>query len=290
MKLRSKLAVILSLSMLFTACSPAASTGSKAQESGSKISVVTSFNPIDKLVKYIGGDKVETTVFVKAGVEPHDFEPTPKDMEKLTSAKALFLNGFDMEHWSESLKLSDGTKKVELSEGIDPIKAQNENDPHIWLGLNELKIMAKNTAKALSEISPDNKAYFEENLKKFEAEADALASEYKSKFEPHKGKAFVTGHEAFAYLCRNIGLTQSAVEGPFGEGEPTPQKIAELVEYVKANKITTIFTEEAASPKVSETLAKETGTKLVEIPTMESEGDIFPTIKEVYDKVLESLK
>lgn len=289
MKFNKIIIASASIAFLLTACSPATQSKSAPQNTDT-VTVVTSINPIDKLVKYIGGTKINTVQFVKPGIEPHDFEPSPKDMEKLTNSKALILNGLDMEHWSEKLTLPSGVKKFELSENIAPIKTSNVEDPHIWLGLTELKTMAQNTFNALSEISPNNKAYFKENLDKFNKEADDLNSKYKSQFEKFKGKSFVTGHEAFAYLCRNIGMVQMAVEGPFGGGEPTPQKIAELIDYVKANGITTVFTEEAASPKVSATLAKETNAKLVTIPTMESDGEIFETIETIYKEVLESVK
>lgn len=289
MKFKKIIIAVASMSILLTACSTTTKSNSTPQNTDA-ITVVTSINPVDKLVRYIGGTKINTVQFVKPGIEPHDFEPSPKDMEKLNNSKALFLNGLDMEHWSEKLTLPSGIKKIELSEKIDPIKTSNVEDPHIWLGLNELKIMAENTFNALSEISPDNKVYFKENLDKFNKEADTLAAKYKPEFDKYKGKSFVTGHEAFAYLCRNIGMVQMAVEGPFGGGEPTPQKITELVDYVKAHGITTVFTEEAAPPKVSATLAKETNAKLVTIPTMESDGEIFDTIETIYKEVLESLK
>lgn len=291
MKYIARIAAILSLTFLLTGCSEAASTTTPALDAQGVIHVVTSFNPVDQIVRTIGGAKVSTSVFVKPGTEPHDFEPSPKDMQKLGEASALFLNGLDMEHWAQDPDFAKSTPKIDLSQGITPISTGTEGtDPHIWLGLEETKIMAANALKALSSISPENKAFFEGNYAQFIREASAVQAAYEKKFEPYRGNAFVTGHEAFAYLCRNIGLNQVAVEGPFGEGEPTPQKIRELVDFVKANQIKTVFTETAASPKVSETLAKETGARLVEIPTMESEGEMLPTITAIYEAILASFE
>lgn len=284
---------LLSL-LLLTGCSPASNPTTTAS-ADAKIKVVTSINPVDQLVKYIGGDKVETTLFVPPGIEPHDFEPTARQLASLKEAKVLFINGLDMEHWAEEGAITGSTKVMLLSEGVDVIHLGGETspvigDPHVWLGLTELKLMAENAATAMTILAPEDRAYFEANLQKFKTEADALANEYDPKFALYKGKSFVTGHEAFAYLCRNIGLVQKAVQGPFAEGEPTPQKIKELVDYVRAEHISTIFVEELASPKVSDTLARETGTELVTLPTMETKGEIFPTIREIYEKVLASLE
>ena len=280
--------------ILLTGCTATVNPTTTASAS-EKIKVITSINPVDQLVKYIGGDKVETTLFVPPGIEPHDFEPSARQMTALKESKVLFINGLDMEHWAEAGAITGSTKLMMLSDGVDVIPLDggsdhSQGDPHVWLGLTELKHMAENTATALTILAPEDRAYFEDNLAKFNTEADALASEYDSKFAPYKGQGFITGHEAFAYLCRNIGLIQKAVQGPFAEGEPTPQKIKELVDYVKAQQITTIFVEELAFPKVSDTLSRETGAKLVTLPTMETQGEIFPTIREIYEKVLVSLE
>lgn len=291
--------------LIMVGCSPATLTtsGSTGNQDG-KIQVMTSFNPIDQLVKTIGGDKVETTLFVKPGTDAHSFEPTARDMTTLKEADVLFINGLDMEPWAQAGAISGSTKLMILADGIDFIMLdQTEDhhdddghdhstgvDPHIWLGLNELKVMAKNTATALTLLSPDDESYFLDNLNKFNEEADTLASEFEPKFKPYAGQSFVTGHEAFAYLTRSIDLIQMGVEGPFAEGEPTPQKIKELVDHVREHNISTIFVEETASPKVSETLARETGAELVTIPTMETQGEIFPTIREIYEKILNALE
>lgn len=293
-------ALILLISVIFTGCASNKTTANKTTDNNAssnkgadgKLSVLTSFNAIDKLVKEVGKDNVESRPIVKPGVEAHDFELTPRDLEDLNKSNLLFINGLGMEHWAEADKLTANNKSlkiVDLSTNIDAIK-DPETDPHIWLGSKELRVMATNVYKALSEADKANDNYYKENLNNFIEELDALDKEYLPKFENHKGKAFVTGHEAFAYLCRNLSLKQMAVEGVFEEGEPTPQKIKELIDFVKSQKITTVFLEENASPKVSETISRETNTKLVAIPTLESEGEIIPSLKEIYDKVLESFK
>lgn len=309
--------------MIITGCSPAAAPdNANSTGTSEKIKVMTSFHPIDQIVNAIGGDKVETTLFVPPGTDAHDFEPTARDMAQLREAEVLFINGLDMEPWAADGGISGSTKLMFLADGLDLIMLAEDDheheadddhtdgesdshddeddhddhdhaggaDPHVWLGLSELKLMARNAANGLTMLSPEDESYFEANLQTFNEAADALASEFEPKFKPYEGKSFVTGHEAFAYLTRNIGLIQMAVEGPFAEGEPTPQKIRELVDHVRAEGITTIFVEETASPKVSETLARETGADLVTIPTLESEGELFPTIRDIYEKILTAME
>ncbi len=97
-----------------------------------------------------------------------------------------------------------------------------------------------------------------------------MFSQYDEKFRSTEKKAFVTGHAAFAYLCRDFGLSQNSVEDVFAEGEPSAQQLAALVEYCRAHRTTTVFSEEMASPEVSRTLAAEVGAKVETIDTLES--------------------
>ena len=299
--------LIITMSLL-AGCGPAETTGPGTSSlDPDKIHAVTSFNPIDQLVKTIGGDKVETTVFVPPGTDPHDFEPSAREMAALKESNVLFINGLGMEPWIENGGITAQTTLMILGDGIVPLEIgetgdshtepedheghdHGDHDPHIWLGLDELRIMAKNTATALEILSPQDKEYFQRNLAQFNQDADALEEEFLPKFASFKGEPFVTGHEAFGYLIKNIGLVQMGVSGPLSEGEPTPQKLKDLVDFVKAGNITTIFTEELGSAKVSETLARETGTEMVILPTMESRGEIFPTLREIYEKILQSLE
>ncbi|MGB4588519.1 MAG: zinc ABC transporter substrate-binding protein [Clostridiaceae bacterium] len=290
-----KIGLILTALVLSAAfavgCAP--KTGN-IEENNGKIKVSTSINPVDQLVNLIGKDRVETSRMVPAGSEPHDFEPTIKDMGLLTETSLLFINGLGMETWVDKAVENSGNKNlkiVDLSTGVDliPIEGQeNENDPHIWLSLDALVIMAESVEKELSVVSPEDEAYFKENLEAFKTEATAMKVEYEEKFKPFKGKAFVTGHAAFGYLTRELGLVQKAVEGPFQEGEPTPKSLEELISFVKNEGIKTIFLEEQSSPKVSETLATETGSQTVVINPLESDGELLPTLKETYDKILAS--
>lgn len=270
-----------------------------------RIIVSTTINPVDKIVRIIGGDRVEVNTIVPEGSETHDFEPSIRDMEALTASTILFLNGLGMEPWAEkaveTLKL-DSLEKVELSTGFETIPLEEDDheeeeeedhglyDPHIWLSLDGLTSMATVAEEALSRVSPEDSDYFKDNLSAFKQQVEDLKNDYIPQFREFEGKSFVTGHAAFGYLTRDLGLVQKSIEGPFQEGEPTPRKLQELVDYAKANGITTIFLEDQASPKVSETLAREVGAKTEKLNPLESSGDLMETMKDNYEKILASFR
>ncbi|WP_040210683.1 metal ABC transporter substrate-binding protein [Clostridium polynesiense] len=287
----------------------------KTEENKDKINVVVSIYPLKEFTEAVGGDKVKVTSLVPEGVEPHDFEPKPKDMEILTKSHLFVINGLGMEEWLDKVYETVSSNKdinmINTSKGADIISLKDndlqddkddhgedeheelEYDPHIWLSLKEAKVQSKNIKDALIAIDGENKDYYENNYNVFSGKLDDLYKEYKAKFEGVGNKNFVTGHWAFGYLCRDFNLTQKGISGLKAEGEPTPQKMKSLVEYAKANNIKVIFNEKLASPKVSETLAKEVGARVEKIYTVESHEDnkgYLEMMKENLEKIYTSLK
>ena len=107
----------------------------------------------------------------------------------------------------------------------------------------------------------ENKEYYEENLKKLNEKFDEIDEMYKNEVKNFKNKNIIVSHEAFGYLCKEYGLTQTGIEGLNAEGEPEAAKMAEIIETVKNENIKVIFFEELVSSKTAETIAEETGAK-----------------------------
>ncbi len=299
--LKKIFSIFISVFILLNISACSSKDKSTIKTSENKINVVVSFNPMKELTEAIAKDKAKITVMIPKGVEAHDFEPKPKDMAALNDCKIFIYNGLGMEPWAENaLKTINNSNliTVEASKGCnlienkkeEEIKEHGQYDPHLWLSLKEAKVEANNIKEALIKADSENKDFYEKNFKEFSDNLDKLQNEYENKFKEIKNRNFVTGHAAFAYLCRDFKLEQNSVEDVFAEGEATTAKMKELVDYCKENNIKTIFMEEMASPKVSETIAKEVGGKIEVINTLESEGNYIETMKENYDKIYNSLK
>jgi zinc transport system substrate-binding protein len=247
------------------------------------VRVFVTFNALKEYTEAVGQERVEVTTIVPDGTEPHDFEPKARDLAALAAAQVFVYNGFGMEGWAlDAVKAAknDALILVDTSEGITPITADGgeitghgQADPHIWLSLTCAQQQVKNITKALVKADPAGKDFYEENSTSFCAQLEALADEYRHKFDSVENKSFVTGHAAFGYLCRDFGLEQNSVEDVFAEGEPTAQQLAGLIDYCRAHKVTTIFAEKLASPQVSETLAQNVGALVKTIYTIESDED-----------------
>ncbi len=272
LKKATALSLIIAMLVLFTACGTAAK-----DHGGGKLQVLVSFNAMFELVTVVGQDRVSVTTIVPNGMETHDFEPKAQDIAALSKASVFVYSGFNMEPWAKDAVLSANNEslvEVEAAKGVDPIEFEGGGyDPHVWLSLKAVEIEVDNIKNALCEADPDNAAFYKENAKTYTLELEALYNEYAAKFETLTKKDFVTGHAAFGYLCREFSLTQISVSDVFAEGEPNAKRLGELVEFCKANGITTIFSEELASPEVSQTLANEVGAQVKAIYTMENAED-----------------
>jgi len=245
--------------------------------SNKKIKVVVSFNAMRELTYAVGKDKVDIKTITPNGQEPHEYEPKVKDLVNLTDAKIFVYNGMDLEKWSSTAISSVNNKdliSVDASSGFKPIKtSKGAYDPHVWLSLKGAEYEANNIMNALIKSDPKDKAYFEKNYSSFKTKLDSLYNNYKSKYVSSPKKSFVTGHAAFNYLCKDFDIKQNSVEDVFADGEPSSQKLQELITYCKNNKVNTIFVENLVSPKLTNTLATEVGAKVTKIYTLESKED-----------------
>jgi len=274
---------IFGLIMAMTASFAACGSNNSGEVSDGRVKVSVTFDALCEFVEAVGGDKVVVSTIIPVGTEPHDFEPKAQDLVTLGSAQIFVYNGLGMEAWAAeaiAAAANGALIAVDASKGITPIKtgssdtsSQGQYDPHIWLSLKCAEIEASNIKDALVKADPENKDYYEKNCADYISKLESLYNTFSEKFAAVTKKSFVTGHAAFAYLCRDFGLSQKSIEDVFAEGEPSAKQLTELVEYCKANGVTTIFAEKLASPEVSQTLASELGAKVEAIYTIESAED-----------------
>lgn len=271
---------------------------------GGKLAVVASFYAMKEITQAIGGDKVDVRTLIPEGTEPHEFQPTTRSMKDLSRARVLVIQGLGMEPWAEEMvKAAENKDLVQVvaawqvqpiqNEEKEEIREHGQYDPHAWLSPSCAQLEARAIADGLAKADPANRAYYEANADKFIARLQTLEDQYKEKFRQVHRKDFVTGHAAFAYVCRDFGLEQSSVEGVFASGEPNARQLAALVEFCRERGVKTIFTEAAVSPKTSQSLAREVGAKVVPIHTLEGsegEGDYLQQMEENLERIYESLK
>lgn len=255
------------LLLLLPALMLSASGSSERVEEG-KLSVVASFYPMYDFACKIGGDKVSVYNLVPSGTEPHDWEPSTRDLVRLESADLFIYSGGGMEHWVEDVLSSLESEDLIVCEASVGVALIGE-DPHIWLDPEMAALQLENIAAALTLADGANAEYYQEQLEKWRSEFLDLDEEYQRALAPLPSRSFVTSHAAFGYLASAYGLEEVAIEGLEPDGEPDPARLAEVTDFVRESGIKVIFSEELASDKSASVVAGETGAEVMTLSPLE---------------------
>ncbi len=272
-----------------------------------KLKVTASFYPMAYLAEEIGGDHVTVTNLTPAGAEPHDFEPSARDIARIEDADLLLLNG-TVEVWGERIVSQLGAANVRVliaAEGLMTLEGAHDShgeeehheedghteeehealDPHVWLDPVRYGEQAERVAEALIALDPENETAYRDNLASFMVRIAALDTEYRTQLSQCVTEDIITTHTAFAYLAARYGLHQEAITGLTPEAEPSASQLAEIAEFARANEVTHIFFESAASPALAETIASEVGAQTLVLHPLEglargSDQDYFSVMRE----------
>lgn len=233
------------------------------KDTSGKLQIYTSIYPIYDFTKKIGGEKISVYNMIKAGAEPHDFEITSKDMANLSKADLFIYNGGGMEHWVDTIKeaLKD-IKYINTSSNIN----ENNLDPHFWLSPINAKIQMENIKNGLIEIDSENKNYYESNYNLYANRLTELDEKIKTSLSDIKNRNLVLTHPAFGHFCKEYSLNQIAI----ARDEADPKAMAETITFIKSNNVRAIFYEEFSSSKLVDSIAKETGIKILTLNPIES--------------------
>ncbi len=303
MHLKNKVFIYLLLLGLMVIVAGCGNKADQTSTNSGKIKVVTTIYPVYDFVRQVGGDKVEVTMLVNPGAEPHDWEPTAKELAQVRGAKVFFYHGAGLEPVDKLLKpeVLGEAQAVEISKGIELIAAKEEHedehekehkheheqghehageaghdhghghiDVHTWLDPVNAQQEVKVIAQALAGVDPQNSAYYLKNAEQFNAELAKVDQDYQAALQNVARRDIITSHAAFGYLANRYHLQQVSVMGLSPDSEPTPDRMAEIIDFCREHKVKYIFFETLVSPKVSETIARETGAGLLVLNPLES--------------------
>jgi len=226
---------------------------------------------------------VRIDTLVGPGQDAHVFQPAPGDARRIAAARVVVLNGLGFEGWMTRLiRAADfkGTQVV-ASQGIRTLRAQHghghghghghshghshgQTDPHIWQDPKRAQVMVRRIAAGLAAADPAGKATYDANAARYNEQLEALHGWVEAQLAdiPRERRRIVTSHDAFAYYGERYGVDFLAAQGVTTRGEPSAQHIARLVQQIRRERITAIFIEGMANPRILEQVAAESGARI----------------------------
>ena len=234
-----------------------------------KFKAITTFTVIADIAKNVAGDAAEVESITRAGAEIHNYQPTPRDIVKAQDADLVLWNGLNLETWFErffrnlrdipGVVISDGVKPIGIAEG----PYTGKPNPHAWMSPTDVKIYVDNIAAAFAKYDAANAATYLANAEAYKAKIDATVAPIRAALDaiPQERRWLVTSEGAFSYLARDFGLKELYLWPINADGQGTPQQVRKVVDAVKANGITVVFSESTVSADPAQQVARETGAR-----------------------------
>jgi ABC-type Zn uptake system ZnuABC Zn-binding protein ZnuA len=252
-------------------------------EAADKVHVVATTTDLKALTEAVGGNLVEVDALARGNQNPHDLEVRPSLMVKVRRADLLVMNGLELDQWVEVVvqgannpRVVPGAPgRVDASAGILVLEVPRTRvdrsmgdvhpvgNPHYTVDPGLAPAVTANILEGLARVAPQNRAAFERNREQFLARLDEAMARWSAALAPFKGAKVIVDHNMWPYFLTRFGLIQagSVEERP---GIPaTPAHIAQLIAYMKGDKIKVIISVPWADYKLSEFVAQEAGAKVV---------------------------
>jgi len=215
----------------------------------------------------------EITTMVQPGGDPHTYEPTTQDIEKMQSADAVFSSGVHLEAKMLTQLESLGSKHIAVGDKIDqgellpwPEKDDQGNDlhdPHIWNSTKIWQQVVTLMADHLKTINSAKSAEYDKNAEAYKKqieETDTWAKTETAKI-PEERRVLVTGHDAFNYFGKAYNIEIHATDFVTSESNMSADDIAELADLIATHKLPVIFQDNLKNPQAIQSLKEAVAAK-----------------------------
>ncbi|MFB2890884.1 zinc ABC transporter substrate-binding protein ZnuA [Aeromonas veronii] len=283
------------------------------------IEVLTTIKPLGFIAAAITDGVSEPKVLLPTGASPHDFSLRPSDIRSINSADLVVWVGPELEGFMAK-PLANHPHALALTqvEGMslfnyatqdshdshdhyDHGHAAHEHgdhdegheghhhegvDPHIWLGPTQAKVIAKAIASELGKVDPANQARYDANLAAFDTKVDAKDKVIAGQMKAVNEKGYFVFHEAYGYWERHYGMSSKGHFTVSPERRPGAKTLVDIRKALEEKQASCIYAEPQFSPAVIESVARNTGAKVL---LLDEVGEQVPLGPDGYPQFMQQL-
>lgn len=248
------------------------------------VRVHATFYPLAEAARRIGGAHVSVVTMTPPGAEPHDYEPTPRDIAEIGKGSVFVMNG-GVDAWADRVLPDLRARGAVVARASDRLPEIGE-DPHVWLDPVRAAVIGDLVRDALIDADPVHAAEFRANAAAYAEDLRGLDRAYQDGLAECEIRTVVTSHEALGYLAERYGFTAVPIAGIDPEEEPSPRQMAEIVDEARKAGVKYVFFESLISPKLAETVASEIGGGTLVFDPIEGLSDEAAAAGEEYFSVM----
>jgi len=287
----SRLGALALLATLGAGCEPSAGPPPPAP---SRLHVVASVYPVYEFARHVAGEAAEVALLIPPGVEPHDWEASPKDVGRVADARVFVHNGAGFEPWVDRLLAGLGDRRpavVAAAAGLELLDAlpaadphghghppprreraagpAPAKDPHVWLDPVLAAAQVEAIRAGLAAADPPNAARYAAGAEAFAARLRALHERFEQGLASCQRREIVVSHAAFTYPARRYRLTQIPITGAAPDAEPSPAELARIVRVARRHRVSVVFFEPLVASRLADALARELGARTLPLNPIE---------------------
>ena len=254
-----------------TACStdsgvgPGASADGNADGSGESLSIFATTGYLADAAKNIAPE-ADVFTMVGPGGDPHTYQPSTKDIEKMQDADLVLWNGLHLEAQMITQLESLGDKQLAVGDRLDTADlltwpeegagGEQLYDPHIWNSPELWSQVVDLIGDKLADVDADNAETFSANADSYREEIDAAAQQSDEILADVPTRTLITGHDAFNYFGKTFGFEVHATDFVSTEAEKSPREISQLADVIAQEEVPVIFHDNQANPQAITSLSE----------------------------------
>ena len=268
-------------------------------ESPRKPRILTSFVPLYCFAVNVAGEQADVENLLPSGVGPHDYQFTRRDLEKISGADVIIINGLGLENWLDRALSSaaSGSNRIAVAAAnLDSLllrpnssigearrfgtvhDARNIN-PHAWLDPQIACHYVTNILRALQATDPNHSAAYQNHAEVYLNRLRNLDRELESALAPIRNRPLLSYHNSFPYFVRRYGLRLAGVIETIPDVDPAPRHLASILQAARSVGVKALFTEPQFDSRLVRQIAADLSIPVGQLDPLET-GELTPTVYE----------